>query len=203
MIPEDCATPPISSQSGKLRPPHFFSWTEDLTFVSALSFGFFAYLSNAGADQVLLQAYLTATSAEEAKSSLRRNGYLLKPLSLLFPTLGLLFYVYYSSHPAVAALFRVPDDALPVFVTFTLPSGIRGAVIAAILAAVLSGLSAGLTALTTCVQVDFVRRWKKEPMSERSAVLLARCLVVVCGIVVSVTALGVRHWVAPTTSSRF
>jgi SSS family solute:Na+ symporter len=183
----------VALQAGKFEPPHLFSWTEDLTFVSALSLGFFAYLSNAGADQVLLQTYLTARSAPEAKSSLLRNGFLLKPLSLLFPALGVLFFVYYRAHPALAAALRVPDDALPVFVTQVLPSGIRGLVIAAIMAAVLSGWASGLTALTTCVQVDFVRRWQKRQLSDRSALLLARFLALLWGILVSVGALGVRH----------
>jgi len=66
-------------------------------------------------------------------------------------------------------------------------------VIAAIMAAVLSGLASGLTALTTCVQVDFVRRWEKKALSDRSAVLLARYLVSLWGILVSVGALGVRQ----------
>ena len=171
----------VAMQQGKFHPPQWFSPTEELTFASALSLGFFGYLSNAGADQVLMQTYLTAKSADEAKSSLLRNGFLFKPLSLLFPALGLFLFVYYRAHPEVALLLRVPDDALPVFVSYVLPSGIRGLMIAAIMAAVLSGLASGMTALTTCVQVDFVCRWKKNRLSDASAVRLARCLVLVWG----------------------
>jgi Na+/proline symporter len=98
----------VAIQAGKFHPPHFFNWTEDLPFVSSLSLVFFAFLSNAGADQALLPTYLTAKSAEEAKSSLLRNGFLLKPLSLLSPALGFLLFVYYQSHPAVATALRVP-----------------------------------------------------------------------------------------------
>jgi hypothetical protein len=41
--------------------------------------------------------------------------------------------------------------------------------------------------------VDFVRRWQKKELSDRAAVLLARSLVLLWGIRVSVGALGVRR----------
>ena len=128
----------IAVHAGKWEPPIFFDVNQELTIVSGLCLGVIGYLSSAGSDQVLFQTYLTARSLDEAKKSLWRNGLFLKPLSLLFPLLGLCLYTYYVVHPEHAALMRIPDDALPVFVTQVMPVGIKGLLIAGIMSAVLT-----------------------------------------------------------------
>jgi Na+/proline symporter len=140
-------------------------------------------LSSAGTDQVILQTYLTAKSVKEAKASLWRNGLLLKPLSLVFPVLGAILFVYFREHPAHAALVRVPDEALPVFVVNVLPAGVRGLAIAALMSALLTSLEGGMAALSACVQVDYVQRWIGR-LPERSAVRLGRALLLTWGLVI-------------------
>ena len=174
----------IAAAAGKWTPPPLFDPTQELTVVSGLCLGVVGYLSSAGSDQVVLQTYLTAKSVEEAKKSLWRNGLFLKPLGLLFPLLGLCLYTYFAVHPRQAALMSIPDDALPIFVTQVMPSGIRGLLVAAIMSAVLTSLGSGLAALSACVQVDFVRRWGLEGISSRSSLLLARGLTLVWGLAV-------------------
>ncbi|HZQ21637.1 MAG TPA: sodium/solute symporter [Terriglobales bacterium] len=183
----------LGVMEGKLAPPAFFSLHGDLTIVSGLALGVFAYLSSAGADQVLLQTYLTAKSESEARKSIIRSGAFLKPLSLIFPFLGLLLFGYYRAHPETAALMRIPDDALPVFVIYVLPAGIRGLMIAAILSAVMTTVCSGLTALSACVQVDFIKRWKRSPISDRGSVFLARTLVFSWGVLVCISAIFVMR----------
>jgi len=163
-----------ASAAGKFAIPPFFSWTEELSITSGLCLGFFAYLSSAGADQIVLQSYLSAKSDEEAKKSLFRNGMFLKPLSLIFPLIGLLLFVYYQSHPYQASLMKIPDDALPVFVTQVMPAGFRGLIVAAILSAVLTSLSSGFAALSACSQVDFLQRWRHLPLTDAGTVAWAR-----------------------------
>ena len=135
---------------------------------------------------------MTARSAREARRSLVVNGIFLKPLGLIFPILGVLLFSYYQVHPETASLMRIPDDALPVFVAQVLPSGIRGLIIAAVMSAVMTSLDSGLSALSACVQVDYVRRWRRYPLSDRSAVSLARILVLIWGLFVITGALLVR-----------
>ncbi len=182
----------IAVQAGKFDPPPLFDLTSELTIVSALSFGIFGYLSSAGADQIVLQTYLTAKSDAEAKKSLLWNGMVLKPLSLVFPCLGLLLFAFYHQNPRHAALMRIPDDALPVFIVAVLPAGVRGLMIAAVMSAVLTSVASGLTALSACVQVDFVRRLRARPMPDAATVALARSLVLLWGIAITAGALLVR-----------
>jgi Na+/proline symporter len=173
-----------AAAAGKFAPPAFFSLTDDLSVVSGLCLGFIGLLGSAGTDQVLLQTYMTAKSVNEAKKSLWFNGIFLKPLSLIFPTLGIVIYVYYQHHPEHAALMRIPDDALPVFILNVLPTGVRGLAIAAIMSALLTSLGSGLSALAASTQVDFLQRGMRRRLSERAAVRLGRVLTLSWGIVI-------------------
>jgi len=183
----------IALLSDKLHPPQFFSITDDLSIVSGLCLGFIAYLSSSGADQIVLQTYMSAKSEIEAKKSLVRNAVFLKPMSLVIPLLGLLIFAYYRTHPDHAALMRTPDDALPVFVTQVVPAGLRGLVIAAILSAVLDSLASGLISVSACSQVDFVERFRKVRLSKRASVITARGLTLLGGVAIIIGALFVKH----------
>jgi Na+/proline symporter len=102
-------------------------------------------------------------------------------------------FVYYQRHQETAALMRGPDDALSVFVVHVLPAGMRGLMVVAILSAVVDSVASGMAASTAVVQVDFIRRLKREPLSDRSAVLLARTLIFLWGVLIILAGLWVRH----------
>jgi SSS family transporter len=181
----------VAMEAGKFKPPALFSLTDDLSILSIFLFGFMVYLCNTGSDQLVLQTYLSAKSEREIKSSLWRNGFILKPFSVVFSVLGILTFVYYRLHPQFAALLRSPDDALPVFVVNVLPAGLRGLMIAAIISALLTSLEGGIASLSAALQVDFIRRGMKRSLSERNAVLMGRLLILLWGSVVVSSALWV------------
>jgi SSS family transporter len=182
----------IAARAGRFRLPEFFSLTDDLSVVSVLLFAFVGLIANAGVDQVYLQTYLTGKNEREVKASIWRNGFVMKPFGILFSLLGLLTFVYFQTHPEVSRLLTIPDDALPIFVTAVLPSGIRGLMIAALMSALLTSLEGGMAALSATLQIDFIRRWEKRSRSPRSAVLLGRILICAWGVVVMLGALAVR-----------
>lgn len=181
----------LGAAEGKFAAPSFFSLTDDLSVVAALLLGFVGFLASGGADQVVLQNYLSAKSDREAKSSLWRSGIFLKPLSLIFPLLGLIMFAYYRKHPDVAAMMSGPDDALPVFVVAVLPPGLAGLMVVAIMSAVLTSIVSGLAALTAALQTDYVTR-RGRPFADAEAVRFARMLLLVSGTVITLAALWVR-----------
>lgn len=181
----------VGADFGKFDPPSLFSLTDDLSVLGGLLLGFIGMLSSSGADQVVLQTYLTAKSDREAKASLWRNGLCLKPLSLVYPFVGLVMFAYYRAHPEVSALMRIPDDALPVFVVNVLPAGLRGLMIIAIVAAVMTSIESGMAAMSATIQVDYVRRWIRRPLSGRGEVVMARLLLSFCGALI----IGAACWV--------
>jgi len=79
-----------------------------------------------------------------------------------------------------------------VFVLNVLPSGMRGLMIVAIVSAVLTSLESGMAATSASVQVDFIRRWRRQPLSDRGAVLLGRSLILLWGVAIICTALWVQ-----------
>ncbi len=174
----------VAAGAGKFSPPEFFSFTSDLSIVSGLCLGLISLLSSAGTDQVLLQTYLTAKSVDEAKKSLWFNGLFLKPLSLIFPLLGVIIYAYFVEHPREAAVMRIPDDALPVFVLNVLPPGVRGLAIAALMSALLTSVGSGLAALSSSLQIDVIQRRMKRRLTDRAAVRLGRVLTFAWGAVI-------------------
>lgn len=182
----------IGSEAHRFRPPVFFGITDDLSLLGGLLLGFVGMLSSAGADQVVLQQYLTARNESEAKASLWRNGLFLKPVSLIYPLLGLIIFAYYRIHPEIARLMRIPDDALPVFVVNVLPPGARGLVTIAMTAAVLTSVQSGLTAVTAALQVNFIKPRIGRELSDRESVLLARTLLLLTGIGIISAACWVR-----------
>ena len=181
----------IANEHGKFDPPAVFSLMDDFSLLGGLLLGFVGMLANSGADQVVLQQYLTAKNDKEAKASLWRNGLFLKPVSLIYPFLGVLMFAFYKAHPDVGALVRIPDDALPVFVVNVLPAGARALMIVAMVAAVLTSIESGLTAMSAAIQVDYVRRWMKRPLGDREAVRTARALLLTSGLAI----IGGACWV--------
>ena len=179
--------------TGRFTFPSLFSFTDDLSLLGGMLQGFVGILSMSGSDQVLLQQYLTARSEKEAKASIWRNGIFLKPVSLIFPLVGLIMFAYYRAHPEVACLMRIPDDALPVFVTNVFPTGVRGLMTIAMVAAVLNSVQSGLAAVAATLQVNYVNRWFARPLSDRGSLLLARSLILLTGVTIIVAACGVQH----------
>lgn len=178
----------LGYQQGRFASPPLADITQEYSMLGVLLMGFVGMLSISGTDQVVLQTYLTATSAKEAKRALWRNALYLKPLSLIYPFLGLIIFGYFHRHPEVKSLMRHSDDALPVFVMNVLPHGMRGLMVVAILAAVLTSLESGLTALSAVVQTHLFQGRSGAAHSVR----LARVILVVCGVVVGAAALWVE-----------
>jgi SSS family transporter len=180
-----------AASADRFRLPPLFSLSGNLSVASGLCLGLVSMLASGGTDQVLLQTYLSSKSVQEARAALWFNGLFLKPLSLVFPAVGVLIFVYFHEHPSAAAQMRVPDDALPVFILHAMPAGARGLAIAGILAAMLTTFQAGLSALAACVQVDYIRRWRSKPMSDAGAVRLGRALMAAWAAIIFVVALGI------------
>lgn len=177
---------------GKFDPPPVFDPTVELSIVSGLLLGFVGMLASSGADQLILQTYLTAKSEREAKAALVRNALYLKPISLVFPVLGLIMFTYFHHHPETAALMRTPDDALPVFAAHVLPAGVRGVMVMAIVSAVVSSLTSGLAAISASLQMHAMQCWYKTTLSDRQSVQIARALIFVGGILLTLCGLGVQ-----------
>ena len=82
-----------------------------------------------------------------------------------------------------------PNMAMPYVVSTVLPIGVRGIVIAGIISVVMSSADSFLNGAATCCINDVVKPLRKNPMSERSELLLAKltnCLVGILAVVFAI-----------------
>ena len=83
-----------------------------------------------------------------------------------------------------------PNMAMPYVVSTVLPIGIRGIVIAGIISIVMSSADSFLNGAATCCINDIVKPLRKNPLSERRELLLAKltnCLVGILAVVFAIT----------------
>ncbi|HKW40260.1 MAG TPA: sodium:solute symporter [Gemmatimonadales bacterium] len=86
----------LAGAAGRLRAFDFsFDVTNDYTFWSGLIGGTFLMLSYFGTDQSQVQRYITAKSADEARSSLLMSAYWKIPLQALVLLMGVLVFVFF------------------------------------------------------------------------------------------------------------
>jgi Na+/proline symporter len=126
----------------------------EYTIFAALLGSTFTTLSTHGTDQDMVQRMLTAENVKKSRLSLVLSGLVDIPIVMIFLVIGILLYGFYQAHP---------DPNLPVktnevfchFILNSLPTGMRGLLVAGIFATAMGSLSAALNALAT----SFVRDW--------------------------------------------
>jgi SSS family transporter len=179
----------IASQDGK-----FFArtvwWSNDLATasVAVLFIGsLFNNMVSYTASQDVVQRYMTTPSEAKAARSIWTNALLVLPATILFFALGTAFFVFYKAHPERLSAAIANDQILPLFVVRELPVGIAGLVIAGIMAASQSTLSSSLNSVSAAFMTDFYQRFRPG-QSERHNVLLARTVVLLAGVVATISA---------------
>jgi sodium-coupled monocarboxylate transporter 8/12 len=193
----------LAAADGKTR---FFNFDLDptvrITFWSGILGGTAHNLVQLVTDQISVQRYLTAKSLNDAKKALWLKLCLTFPLVIMFYITGTVLYAYYKTAPDDTPAFRnaelVPglkqpttslpgdqlanDQLLPYFVVNHLPTPLPGLLIAALFGATMAVVSAGINSLATAALIDFQTREVQERSSDRSQLLLARCLTFAFGV---------------------
>ena len=152
----------VGSAAGRFR-LFDFSWdvTRGYTFWSGVVGGAFLTTATHGTDQLMVQRYLCAPSARDARRALLWSGVIVFAQFALFLVIGAMLFVYYTGHaPQEIAAFTGPaglqtDRIFPYFIVNHLPAGVLGLVLAAIFAAAMSTLSSSLNSSSAALVGDF------------------------------------------------
>lgn len=147
--------------SGKFRLFDFgFDISQPYTFWAGLLGGLFLNTATHGADQLMVQRYLSARSETQARWALIASGFVVLAQFALFLLIGAGLYALYQSMPSEpggpTVLMR-PDRSFAWFIAHRLPIGLVGLVMAAIFSAAMSTLSSSLNASASATVNDLYR----------------------------------------------
>jgi SSS family transporter len=121
--------------------------------------GAFLAMASHGADQLIIQRLLAASSLRDARRALIGSGVAVIVQFALFLFIGLGLWALYEGRT-----FSKPDEIFPTFIIASMPAGLTGLVVAAILAAAMSTVSGSINSLAAATTHDIYL-----PLSGRSA----------------------------------
>jgi len=184
----------IAESAGKFRTFDFRFDITTATFWVLVFGGFGANLASYGADQTVVQRYLTTKDETAARRSIWCNAVLCIPASILFFMIGSALFAFFKTHPGqVNPGLNNPDAIFPWYIVTQLPAGVAGLLIAGLFAAAMSSLDSSMNSVATAVTTDFYRRFKRNA-SDRSCLRLARWVTVVIGAAGTAFALAMVQW---------
>jgi SSS family solute:Na+ symporter len=203
-----------AESAGKLRMFDFsFDLTKPFTFWAGLFGGMVLNTATHGADQMMVQRYLSARSQRQAAGALVASGLVIFAQFALFLFIGVSLWVFYQQFPptfagsAIASatagtddLFSslvsgrsartfTPDDVFAYFVVHYLPTGLLGLVIAAIFSAAMGTLAGSLNSSASTIVNDLYRPLTGQN-DEVKLLRLSRGLTVVWGLILMLVAVG-------------
>src|SRR6266513_2839087 len=147
-------------EAGKLKLIDvYFGFDKPYTLFAGLIGGAFLSMASHGADQLIVQRLLAASSLKESRKALIGSGIAVFFQFALFLMIGIGLYAFYQ-----ARTFAVPDSIFPSFVVDSMPAGLRGLIVAAVLAATMSAHSGAMNSLAASTTHDIYL-----PLSGRQA----------------------------------
>ena len=165
--------------------------TRKYTFWSGLIGGMVLNTATHGADQMMVQRYLSARSQRQAAVALVASGFVILAQFALFLFIGVSLWVFYGVFPPTGGIVR-SDEAFTYFIIHYLPTGVLGLVIAAIFSAAMGTLAGSLNSSASTIVNDLYRPFTGQS-DERHLMKVARLMTVAWGVLLTLVALGARH----------
>ena len=147
-------------------------------------------ICTAGGDQVSVQRFMSTRGVSSA-----RRAYLTQmctgtivATTLVLVGFALMGYFQQRPHelPSHLSLVANGDQIFPRFVSFHLPAGVTGLVVAAMFAAAMSSIDSGVNSITAVVMTDFLDRFGLKPKTDKGHVRSAQFLALAVGAIVVV-----------------
>jgi len=130
--------------------------TQTYTFWAGLIGGLVLDTATHGADQMMVQRYLTARSQRQAGWALIGSGLVILTQFALFLTIGVGLWALYQDQPPTRPLVK-NDEFFPYFIVHYLPTGLLGLVIAAVFSVTMSTVSGALSSSASSTVNDLYR----------------------------------------------
>ncbi len=154
------------------------------TFLSILTW----YIATSAGDQTSVQRFMATRDATTARRALLTQLCVGATVVVILHLVGMALLAFFEANPAALpegmGLKSDADKLFPRYVSFELPIGVSGLVVAAMFAAAMSSIDSGVNSVTAVVTSDFLERLGRKPKSEKSSVRSARILALIVGVVV-------------------
>jgi len=154
------------------------------TFLSIVTW----YVATSAGDQTSVQRFMATSDAAAARRALATQlcvgGMVVITLHLVGMALLGFFQASQDALPAGMNIKADADKLFPRYVSFELPVGVSGLVVAAMFAAAMSSIDSGVNSITAVVTNDFLDRLGLRPKSERGSLRAAKLLALTIGIAV-------------------
>jgi SSS family solute:Na+ symporter len=163
------------------------------TFWVIMFGGLFSQFATYGADQTMVQRYLTTPDMKSAKKSLWTNIILTIPATLLFFFMGTALYAFFKENPDhMNMTLENGDSIFPWFIVNELPNGVVGILISGIFAAAMSSVSSSINSGATAYTTDIHTRFRR--VEKQQGLKIARISTVVIGMAGTLFALFMASW---------
>ena len=160
--------------------PYDFDFV-NLTFWVMVINGIFYAIQKYGADQTIVQRYLTAKSDKDAIKASIMGIAITVPVWIAFMFIGTALFSFYALNPVGLPEGIKSDAVFPYFITTQLPPGMIGLILSALIAAAISSLDADLNCLAAVGVDDYYKRIKPNS-SGADQLRMGKILVVLAGI---------------------
>ncbi len=175
--------------SGKLLTKNNFELSLfHATIIGIFIGGIFNSLYQYIGSQDVVQRYNATKDIKETNKAIYLNAKLAFLVIFIFFGMGTLLFIYYQQHSADLPTGFNLDSIVPYFIVTQMPIGIAGFIIAAIFAAAQSTISSSLNSISACFVTDITERFFNKT-SEKTAVLIARLVIIIAGIIGTIIAL--------------
>ena len=183
--------------NGKFRLLDFsIDLTQPYTFWAGLIGGMVLNTATHGADQLMVQRYLSARSQRQAATALVSSGFIILVQFAFFLLIGASLWVFYQVFPPStgvgSASVASSDQVFTYFIVHYLPTGVLGLVIAAIFSAAMGTLAGSLNSAASTIVNDLYRPVTGRS-DERHLMRVSRAMTVVWGVVLAAVAFGARQ----------
>ena len=154
------------------------------TFLSIVTW----YIATSAGDQTSVQRFMATRNAATARRALATQlcvgGIVVITLHLVGMALLGFFQTNPDALPADMDIKAGADKLFPRYVSFELPIGVSGFVVAAMFAAAMSSIDSGVNSITAVVTTDFVDRLRRGPLSEKANLRAVKFMSLGIGIIV-------------------
>jgi len=176
----------IADEAGRLS---FFRFDFDLndptTFWAGTTNAFFISMASFGTDQEMMQRLLTVRTRKISQRTLISTIVTVIPITCIYLAIGTLLYVFYQQHPGVVQPAEA-KEVLSHFVAYSLPTGLKGLLLAAI---IMASIDSPLSSLSSSFITDIYRPLIRKGADEKHYLFVSRISVVVFGLILAMIAL--------------